>query len=157
MIKVSAFLLLRQLLNGQCNEREFLVYNKFTSMNAPRFCISFVNHCFLKDNRARSCECLCVYSLFGTMDMNHRKTTLTPLTGGPKLQSSVHMRTGRRGLRTHLKRLGLADSARCECGSEEQTPEHTWRQYTNSFGPKILKWVPFYGGKLLNYIGQQTS
>ena len=24
----------------------------------------------------------------------------------------------------HLQRLGLADSAHCECGSEEQTPEH---------------------------------
>ena len=27
-------------------------------------------------------------------------------------------------METHLKRLGLADSAHCECGSEEQTPEH---------------------------------
>ena len=31
---------------------------------------------------------------------------------------------GHCGLRKHLKRLGLADSAHCECGSEEQTPEH---------------------------------
>ena len=29
------------------------------------------------------------------------------------------LRTGRCGLRKHLKRLGLADSAHCECGSEE--------------------------------------
>ena len=35
------------------------------------------------------------------------------------------LRTGHFGLRKHLKRLvGLADSAHCECGSEEQTPEH---------------------------------
>ena len=34
------------------------------------------------------------------------------------------LRTGHCGLRKHLKRLGLADSARCECGSEKQTPEH---------------------------------
>ena len=34
------------------------------------------------------------------------------------------LRTGHCGLRKHLKKLGLADSAHCECGSEEQTPEH---------------------------------
>ena len=34
------------------------------------------------------------------------------------------LRTGHCGLRKHLKRLGLTDSAHCECGSEEQTPEH---------------------------------
>ena len=32
--------------------------------------------------------------------------------------------TGHCGLGKHLKRLSLADSARCECGSEKQTPEH---------------------------------
>ena len=32
--------------------------------------------------------------------------------------------TGHYELRKHLKRLGLADSAQCECGSEEQTPQH---------------------------------
>ena len=35
-----------------------------------------------------------------------------------------HLRTSHCGLRNHLKRLGLADSAHSECGSEEQTPEH---------------------------------
>ena len=34
------------------------------------------------------------------------------------------LRTGHCGIRKHLKRLGLADSAHCECGSEKQTPEH---------------------------------
>jgi ribonuclease HI len=34
------------------------------------------------------------------------------------------LRTGHCGLRKHLKRLGLADDAHCECGSDEQTPEH---------------------------------
>ena len=38
--------------------------------------------------------------------------------------NDVSLRTGHCGLRKHLKRLGLADSAHCECGSEEQTPEH---------------------------------
>ena len=37
------------------------------------------------------------------------------------------LRTGHCGLRKHLKRLGLADSAHCECGSDEQTPEHIFQ------------------------------
>ena len=47
-------------------------------------------------------------------------------------------RIGYCGLKKHLKRLSLADSARCECDSEEQIlstsfrPAHTWRQYTNT-------------------------
>ena len=42
-----------------------------------------------------------------------------------RIQSSTfRLRTGHCALRKHLKRLGLADSAHCECGSEEQTPEH---------------------------------
>ena len=57
------------------------------------------------------------------MVMTHRKTRLTPLTGEPTT-SIFRLRTGHRGLRKHLKRLSLADSAHCEYGSEEQTPEH---------------------------------
>ena len=34
------------------------------------------------------------------------------------------LRTSHCGLRKHLNRLGLADSAHCECSFEEQTPEH---------------------------------
>ena len=63
------------------------------------------------------------------------------------------LRTGHCGLRKHLKRLGLVDSAHCECGSEEQSPEHilhTWRQYANSFGQKTLKLAPSSRGKLPN-------
>ena len=56
------------------------------------------------------------------MAMTYRKTRLTPLTGGPKPPSSVCVLVT--WLRKHLKRLGLADSAHCECDSEEQTPEH---------------------------------
>ena len=73
------------------------------------------------------------------------------------------LRTGHCVLRKHLKRLGLADSAHCECGSEEQTPgtffrpAHTWRQYANSFGQKTLKWAPSSGGKMPNYSGRRTS
>ncbi|KAK7098746.1 hypothetical protein V1264_002982 [Littorina saxatilis] len=36
----------------------------------------------------------------------------------------LRLRTGHCGLNKHLKRLGLRDTAQCECGSEEQTPEH---------------------------------
>ena len=34
------------------------------------------------------------------------------------------LHTGHCGLRKHLKRLGLTDSAHCECGFEEPSPEH---------------------------------
>ena len=43
-----------------------------------------------------------------------------------RIQTTIfELRTGPCGLRKHLKRLGLADSAHCECGFEEQTPEHS--------------------------------
>ena len=35
-----------------------------------------------------------------------------------------HLCTGECGLRKHNKRLSLADSAHCECGSKEQTSKH---------------------------------
>ena len=55
--------------------------------------------------------------------MAHRKTRLTPLDR--RTQTTIfRLRTGHCGLRKHLKRLGLVDSAHCECGSEEQTSEH---------------------------------
>ena len=46
-----------------------------------------------------------------------------------RTQSTLfRLRTGHCGLKKkkkkNMKRLGLADSACCECGSEEQTPEH---------------------------------
>ena len=42
-----------------------------------------------------------------------------------KSQTTIfRLRTGHCGLNKHLKRLGLRDTAHCECGSEEQTPEH---------------------------------
>ena len=34
------------------------------------------------------------------------------------------LRTGHCGLKKHMKRMGLADTAHCECGADEQTPEH---------------------------------
>ena len=46
-------------------------------------------------------------------------------TLGRRTQTTIfRLRTGHCGLRKRLKKLGLADSAHCECGSEEQTPEH---------------------------------
>ncbi len=42
-----------------------------------------------------------------------------------KSQTAIfRLRTGHCGLRKHLKRMGLEDTAKCECGAEEQTPEH---------------------------------
>ena len=35
----------------------------------------------------------------------------------------IRLHTGYCGLRKHLKRLGLADTVHCECGSYGQTPE----------------------------------
>ena len=55
-----------------------------------------------------------------TMDMTHRKTRLTPLTGGPKPPSS----TCALARKTSEEIIDLADSAHCKCSSEEQTPEH---------------------------------
>jgi len=34
------------------------------------------------------------------------------------------LRTGHCGLRKHMKKMGLVDTATCQCGSEEQTPQH---------------------------------
>jgi ribonuclease HI len=34
------------------------------------------------------------------------------------------LRTGHCGLQKHMKRMGLAETARCQCGEEEQTPFH---------------------------------
>lgn len=34
------------------------------------------------------------------------------------------LRTGHCGLNKHMKRMGLADAASCQCGADEQTPEH---------------------------------
>ena len=63
--------------------------------------------------------------------------------------------TGHCGLRKHLKRLGLADSAHCECGPEEQTPEHILQTCPHQETPTV--WAPSSWGKLPYYCGQQTS
>ena len=55
--------------------------------------------------------------------MTHRKTRLSTLDRRTQT-TTFRLRTGHCGLGKHLKRLGLPDSAHCECGSEEQTPEH---------------------------------
>ena len=34
------------------------------------------------------------------------------------------LRTGHCGLRAHLKRLGVTDTALCQCGQADQTPSH---------------------------------
>ena len=68
---------------------------------------------------------------------------------------------GHCGLRKHLKRLGLADSAHAALRSKLLStffrPAHTWRQYANSFGQKTLKWAPSCGDQLPNYSGRRTS
>nr|KAG5685356.1 hypothetical protein BaRGS_005428 [Batillaria attramentaria] len=37
------------------------------------------------------------------------------------------LRTGHCGLRAHLKRIGVADTALCQCGLADQTPSHVLR------------------------------
>ena len=67
--------------------------------------------------------------------------------------------TGHCGLRKHLKRLGLADSAHCECGSEEQTPEHILQTCPHletvhqQFGPEDTE----VGTKLWGQAAELTS
>jgi hypothetical protein len=34
------------------------------------------------------------------------------------------LRTGHGGLRAHLHRIGLRESAACDCGADRETPEH---------------------------------
>nr|KAG5702751.1 hypothetical protein BaRGS_003625 [Batillaria attramentaria] len=34
------------------------------------------------------------------------------------------LRTGHCGLRKHMKKMGLVDTASCQCGAEEETPNH---------------------------------
>ena len=71
--------------------------------------------------------------------------------------------TGHCGLRKHLKRLGLADSAHCECGSEEQTPEHILQTCPHletvhqQFWPEDTEVGTKLWGKLPNYSGRRTS
>ena len=51
-------------------------------------------------------------------------TTTMMMTLDRMTQTTIfRLLTGHCGQRNHLKRLGLADSAHCECGSEEQSPE----------------------------------
>ena len=58
-----------------------------------------------------------------TMEYDPQKDQINTLDR--RTQTTIfRLRTGHCGLRKHLKRLGLADSVHCECGSEEQTPEH---------------------------------
>ena len=41
------------------------------------------------------------------------------------------LRTGHCGLRKHMKRIGIADTAECQCGAEEQTPLHILQSCPN--------------------------
>ena len=42
----------------------------------------------------------------------------------PQQTTIYRLRTGHCGLRAHLKRIGVRDDARCECGQADQTPAH---------------------------------
>ena len=57
------------------------------------------------------------------MDKTHRKTIIINTLDRRTQTTIFHLSTGHSGPRKHLKRLVLADSAHCECGSEEQTPD----------------------------------
>ena len=42
-----------------------------------------------------------------------------------KEQTTIfRLRTGHCGLNKHMKRIGVADTANCQCGAEEQTTHH---------------------------------
>ena len=61
-------------------------------------------------------------------------------------------------LRKHLKRLGLADSAHCECGSEEQTPEHILHPPTpGDSAPTVLASRHWSGHQALGASCQTTA
>ena len=69
-------------------------------------------------NAALICNFLIVHKLHCLYLLGQHyqsQTTLTPLHEGPKPSSSVCIL---------VTVFSLADSAHCECGSEEQTPEH---------------------------------
>ena len=67
--------------------------------------------------------------------MSQREDTIQGIrqwTPDSRAQTNIfRLRTGHCGLRKHLNRLGLADSAHHECGSEEQTPEHILQTCTH--------------------------
>ena len=50
------------------------------------------------------------------------------------------LRTGHCGLNKHLKRLGIAESAHCDCGSEEQTPEHILQNCPHLDAARQVHW-----------------
>ena len=63
-----------------------------------------------------------------------------------KSQTTIfRLRTGHCGLNKHLKRLGVKDTAHCDCGSEEQTPEH------------ILQTCPHWETARLKYWPEDTE
>ena len=50
------------------------------------------------------------------------------------------LRTGHCGLRSHLKRIGVADTALCECGQADQTPAHILQECTLQAEKRAASW-----------------
>ena len=58
-----------------------------------------------------------------------------------KSQTTIfRLRTGHCRLRKHMKRLGLADNANCECGLDEQTPEHILQTCPHQEAARLFYW-----------------
>ena len=54
------------------------------------------------------------------------QTHLDPIWRLDRAQQTIifRLRTGHCGLRAHLKRTGISDTSLCECGQDDQTPDH---------------------------------
>ena len=81
-----------------------------------------------------------------------------------RIQTTIFcLHTGHCGLRRHLKRLGLANSAHCEYGSEEPTLEHILQAcphletVRHLFWPEDTEVGTKLSGKLPNYRGRRIS
>ena len=59
-------------------------------------------------------------------DNNGYQAHLDPIWRLERAQQTTifHLRTGHCGLSAHLKRTGISDTSLCECGQDDQTPDH---------------------------------
>jgi ribonuclease HI len=72
------------------------------------------------------------------------------------------LRTGHCHLQKHMKRLGLADTASCQCGAEEQTPTYyraapTWKRPAKHIGQQKQPFNPNCGAFQIIYDKQCSS
>ena len=106
-----------------------------------------------------------------TLIRNRQKSTLIALIGGynpqkdPLHQLSHHEQTTIFRLRTvhcelkgHLKNIGIQPSALCDCGKDDQTPNHfqqschSTTEKGNTSGLLVAQWMPSFGALQMIYI-----